>query len=426
MRRLGVWSCYAAAFTLTWNGWYVGPVRPGDVLVLVTLLFFAVSATRELVRGLPWWVIQITAALLLLMFLLVVRPPDTGYLIDRVRLDAGGVPLPSPPASVLSNLATGGKFIVGVAAIPLAFATAAAVHARVPERLAFAFVTGSALSGLAAFVDHLHVASVGQILTGLANVGNRQVGFTSNPNFLAAALVLAMPFAAWMTTHEGPGSLRTRQVGWVSLAALVLGTYSSGSRGGAVMTVVTLFVSYALLPRSRRYVAAGALVAVAAFAVAFGALPSLGARLLTTTRLGSGLGAGSSEVRGIVGHQGVEDFLHFPFYGVGLQFGTDASQVYLQELSAGGLLLFVTVSVYLLGAAIDALRLVRFDSLAAAVLGSIVATIGLDFVEADLTDRFYYVPEAILVAMLVAVPTMRHRADVDPQRPAARPRIGRR
>jgi hypothetical protein len=59
------------------------------------------------------------------------------------------------------------------------------------------------------------------------------------------------------------------------------------------------------------------------------------------------------------------------------------------------------MSAYMLGAAWDSLKLIPHDPLAAAILGSIGATLALNLFEADLTDRFYYVPEAILVAMLI-------------------------
>ena len=42
--RIGIGAALASAFTLTWNGWFVGPVRPGDVLVLIALLCFAAAA----------------------------------------------------------------------------------------------------------------------------------------------------------------------------------------------------------------------------------------------------------------------------------------------------------------------------------------------------------------------------------------------
>jgi len=38
--------------------------------------------------------------------------------------------------------------------------------------------------------------------------------------------------------------------------------------------------------------------------------------------------------------------------------------------------------------------------LAAAVFAALLATLVLNVFEADLTDRFYYVPEAILIALL--------------------------
>jgi hypothetical protein len=74
--------------------------------------------------------------------------------------------------------------------------------------------------------------------------------------------------------------------------------------------------------------------------------------------------------------------------------------VYIQELASGGLVLFIGMSVYMLGAAWSAFRFIPQNSLAAAILASVGATLALNLFEADLTDRFYYVPEAILIAML--------------------------
>ncbi len=401
--RLGVWAAYASAFTLTWNGWRVGPLLPGDVLVLLTLLLFAVGAPPGTLRAPPPWVTQLAVTLVALTVLIVLRPPDAAYLVSRVRLDAGGVPLPSPATSVSANLFAGFKFVVGIAAIPVAFAAATLTDPRAPWRLGASFAAGAALSGLAAAVDHTHLVSLGHLLTGVPNIGTRQAGFTTQPNFLAAGLVLAIPFAAWLaTSHQRPH----RVLGVAALVSLLLGVYVSGSRGGAVMAVITVFVALALLPRSRAHVPTALLITSAtAFLVVVG-FPTVRTQVLQTTRLLGGDGAaGSSAIRAVLRHQGALDFRHSPLYGIGLQFGTDASQVYLQELASGGLLLIVSVSVYLLGAAVGAWRTMPHDDLAAAALAAVVATAGLDLVEADLTDRFYYVPEAILAALLVVAQT---------------------
>jgi O-antigen ligase len=192
-----------------------------------------------------------------------------------------------------------------------------------------------------------------------------------------------------------------QRIGALALLSMLLGVYASGSRGGAVCAVGAVVLVFALLPRTRPHVPGILLVGVALAGIVAVVIPSLGTQILRVTRLaGNPTTSGSDLVRAQVGAQGIADFHHSPLFGIGLQASTDASQVYIQELAAGGLLLFVAMSVYMLGGAWAALRHIDRNPLAAAILGSIGATLALNVFEADLTDRFYYVPEAILIAML--------------------------
>lgn len=398
--RVGVGSAYLCAFTISWNGWFVGPVRPGDVLILITLLCFAGSADATVFRSPPWWIKQLVFALVLGVVLIVLFPPDPQYLAQRVRLDAGGAVLPYQSGSIsLDNIAIATKFIVAVAALPVGLTAAALVDRRAIRWLPIAFAVGTGLSGAAAFVDHTGIASVGKIITGLPNIADRQIGFATHPNFLAAGLVLAIPFACWMITSRVRWE---RGLGVLALASMLGGVYASGSRGGAVCAVGAVLLAFALLPRTRPHLP-GILLGTATLAgIVAVLLPALGLAILRVTRLaGNPTTTGSDIVRSRVAHQGVTDFLDFPLHGIGLQASTDASQVYVQELAAGGLLLFTAMSVYMLGSGLAAWRLAPRNSLASAVLASIVATLALNIFEADLTDRFYYVPEAILVAIVI-------------------------
>src|SRR5579875_1958497 len=69
LAKVGIGAALLSAFTLTWNGWYVGPVRPGDVLVLVALICFAAGAPITVFRSPPWWIRQLVVALILGLFL---------------------------------------------------------------------------------------------------------------------------------------------------------------------------------------------------------------------------------------------------------------------------------------------------------------------------------------------------------------------
>jgi hypothetical protein len=226
----------------------------------------------------------------------------------------------------------------------------------------------------------------------------RQFGFAFHPNFLAAGLTICVPMGMWLIFHEGR---REKLLGWISLPGLVVGVWASGSRGGAICVALTLVVSLVILPRARRYAPVTLLSIVATAGVLLVALPSVGAAILKATRLiGSGNQSGSNLARSIVAHQGYLDWLHSPVDGVGLQVATEAQNVYLQELASGGLILFGAMSIYLVWSGVSAARLMPRHDLGAALVAVTVAIAALNIFEADLTDRFYYVPAAILVSLI--------------------------
>lgn len=398
LQRAGMGAALLSSFTLTWNGWFVGPLRPGDALVLITLVCFVLARPNAAVRTPPWWVKQLALLVVLVAVLQVFFPPDPMYLAQRLVVNAGGQPVTTEITGLAgANLGVAFKFVVAVAAIPMAFVGAALVDRRAVRWLAQAFALGAALSGAAATVDHFG-GNVGRLITGVPNVSNRQAGFTTHPNFLAAGLCLAIPIAFWMVLSR---ARRDQVLGLASLVFLFGGVYASGSRGGAVSAVFALGLSVVLQRRTRGYapMIGGIGAIIAGVFVIF--LPSLGTEILRVTRLsGNVTTEGSDTVRSWVFEQGVKDFHHAPIKGIGLQASTDASQVYLQELASGGLILFCAMSVYMLGAMHAAYRTMGRHPLAASILASLVVTLALNIFEADLTDRFYYVPAALLIALV--------------------------
>jgi O-antigen ligase len=228
--------------------------------------------------------------------------------------------------------------------------------------------------------------------------GGRQLGFTNHPNFLAAGTVLGLPFAFWLMAST---KRREPLLGAIFLIGLLGGVYSSGSRGGAVCALFILAVCFVLHPRTRGYTPTIALAGIFVVGVVAVVVPAVGHAILVATRLAGGSATqGSDTVRSLVGAQGVRDFTHSPIQGIGLQASFDASEVYLQELASGGLILFAAMQIYLGGAILTAWRNFKRNDMSMAVLGSLLAILVLNFFEADLTDRFYYVPAAILIAMV--------------------------
>jgi hypothetical protein len=293
------------------------------------------------------------------------------------------------------------KFIVAVALVPLVFGLATRHNIRAPYWLGFLFATGTALSGWAAGIDRVTHVGVSRIITGHNIAGNRQIGFAGQPNYLAAGLVLALPFAVWLIFSA---KRRDRIFGLWALPGILLGVWASGSRGGAVCAVFALGVSILSLPRARKYTVGVSLSALALVVAMVAVLPSAGLAILRATRLvGSKASTqGSDYQRALAAGQGHRDFFHSPLYGIGLQASFDASQVYLQELASGGLLLFIAMQVYMGGWTFAAYRISNRFHLAGAIGASAIAALALNFFEADLTDRFYYVPAGILVALTYA------------------------
>lgn len=411
--RVAVWAAYACAFTLTWNGWFLGPVRPGDLLILLTVLLILIANPNDGFRTPPWWVKQLPLAILIVALVTIFFQPDPVYLANRIVLDAQGRQTVDTKSSLASaNLGVAFKFMIAVFATPMAFIGAVRIDRRAARRLGIAFAAGAALSGWAATLDHFGT-DLGRIITHVPNVGSRQLGFTNHPNFLAAGVVLGIPFAFWLLASRIP---RERLIGLAALPGLLGGVYASGSRGGAVCAVLVVALCVVIHPRTRAHLPTIGLAGVVLVGFAAGLVPSIGRAILKATRLGGDSNtSGSDTVRSIVGHQGWLDFHYSPIHGIGLQASFDASQVYLQELASGGLILFVAMQIYMAGALWTSWRSMPRYDMAMACFCSLAAILVLNIFEADLTDRFYYVPAAILVAM---VHTLDTPAEPDtPERP---------
>ncbi|HSY16205.1 MAG TPA: hypothetical protein VK816_09475, partial [Jatrophihabitantaceae bacterium] len=226
-----------------------------------------------------------------------------------------------------------------------------------------------------------------------------EAGLSKYPNFMASACVLSVSLAIWMLAAR---DRRTQWIGALALPGLVLGTYATGSRGGAVCLLLGLAASFVLIPRFRPRLPAVGFGAAVIAGVAFVAVPAFGAAVLKATRLSgsSSTTSASNAVRAITRHQGTLDFIHSPIDGIGLQVAAEAQNVYIQEAASGGLILIAGMLIYNLACFWYSARLIQYNDLAAALLASFIASAVFNYLEADLTDRFFYVPVALLVCLV--------------------------
>lgn len=395
LRSAGIGAALISAFTLPWNGFLLGPVRPGDVFIFVAVGCFIASEIGEGMPHIPWWVSQLGLVIVIVAALHVLLPTDPHFILNRIVVGADG----RPTFENQSNLGVAFKFLSGIVLLPFAFTFATMLERRALRWLTVAFTAGTSLSGLIGFSDGRGITRIGVQFTHVIAPLSRQAGLSKYPNFLASTCILAMPLAIWMIASP---DRRTKIMGWLVLPGIVLGTYATGSRGGAVCLLLGAAASFVFIPRFRPKLPAIAFGAGLIAAITFVVVPAFGALVLKATRLGGGgadTTSASNAVRAITRNQGVKDFLHSPLDGIGMQVAAEAQNVYIQEAASGGLILLLSMLIYNLACFWISARLIPYSDLAAALLATFVASAVFNYLEADLTDRFFYVPVALLICL---------------------------
>lgn len=396
---IALMTTYAAAFTFTWNGWFVGPVRPADVLAIVAVVLYAFAHNGGRLPKLPRWITQLVVVIIAVLALNIIFRPSPEYLAQRIVLDQKGLASPLAKKPFLStNFSVAIKFVVATALVPLAFAFAATHRKEMARRLTVLFAVGSAVSGWVAFLGLYGITTLNK-LTGLVAPGApRQVGMAWQPNYLAAGVVLAVPIGIWLLVEK---DVKSRWLGLFITLGCVLGAYASGSRGGAVCVVGAVALSVLLIPNARKFAVPSFFVAITAVNAIVLLIPEVGVKILKATRLvgASTVTDPSNQARSIVAAQAWRDFVHSPIHGIGYQVSFDAQTVYLQLIQSGGLLILVSMLVYNFGAVFASWTMIRIDPLAAALCASVLSSLALNIFEADITDRFFYVPIAAIVAL---------------------------
>lgn len=386
-------------FTSSWTAWYVaGHQRPRALFLLLALAILVPAQLKHRFPRIPWWYHGIVATIGLLMVLDVLFPTARVYIESRYLEGQAGIWGPGLTTGI-TDFGSGARFLLTLVGGALTIAICSMHYRKAPYWIAIAYAGGAALSAWVAFIDYTTHAGIGHALTGIGFRGERASGFTDHPNILAAADTYAVALAAWMTTSKD----RTmRRIGFLFLPGLILGTYASGSRGGMITLALGVALCVFMLPEYRRHLPEFGLVAAAIGITFVVALPDVGYRILVVTRLAGGNSGEqdtSNSGRIAVIKQGLTDFQQSPVKGIGLHVMTEAHNVIVQTLAAGGMIFLLGWVVLQIGSLWDAWRLVPEHPLARPLLATIVAGFVFGNLENVLTEPLVFVPTALLIAI---------------------------
>lgn len=291
----------------------------------------------------------------------------------------------------------GVKWLAALLILPALIVAVAQRREHYIRWICIGWMFGVVVSACVAITDYLHITAIGVQLIGFENISGRQSGLSTHPNSLGVACALALPVALMLTE-------RRRVLGPLTGLILLGGAFVSGSRGAQAGCLLALALTFAVLRPSRRAILRFLLAAAMVLSVMTALRPALLKRAAALIRFSSAqVGvAESNQERDLLALQAHLDFQSHPFAGIGLGAITYAHSIYLQLLSAGGLLLFLGFTIYLLGALRSSWHHRKCPNPVSAHLWvSTVTWITMGMVENQLTDRYLYVPIGCIAAIQI-------------------------
>lgn len=395
LRQAGMLATCAFAFVASWEGVYIGGMRPRFVLLVLALLLLVAARIGETLPHMPWWNNVFVGSIVLVTVLNALWPPSQDYLDERYSTSLFGQGLDVG----FSGLGAAGRILLTVIGVPLIVVICAGYYRRAPYWIAVSFLAGTAISAMVAYTDWAGWTTLAETITGIGVQDDRSPGLAAHPVLLTYGTVCGTAIAVWLFTT---GRRHDRVLGAIILPALLLGTYASRTRGGAICVLLAIVVSVLILPKFRRHLHLAALGAAIGCTLLFAVFPQAGHSLLTTLRLIGDPGTEQSNADRIaVIEQGLADFAHSPVYGIGPQVINEGHNSYVQAMAAGGLILLLGLLCMQTGATVSALRLMRAESLAAALAATMLTRFVYDFIEGPPIVPAVYLPVA-LIAGLVA------------------------
>jgi hypothetical protein len=297
-------------------------------------------------------------------------------------------------------------------AVPAVIVLACMYAPRALRWIVTAYVTGVALSSIAGYLGYLGHPWLVDLVAQPVTVGFRAQGFTSHSLHLATSEVMAISLACWLALQRAWWS---KWFGRMSVPAMLLGLYASGSRGGTVAGVLGIGLCAVLLPAVRRRLHVVIASVLAGVAATINFVPAVGERILHTTRLLGSADAAVSDIgRGEVLQQGLSDFAHSPVFGIGVRYIAEAHVLYVGVLASGGLIFFLGYLLFNIGSFKAVRRAAETDrALSAALLATLVCSLFYWTV----ADDFQVASVEIIYGLIIAVASVRRWASTGEHSP---------
>ncbi len=383
-------SAGLSALTSTWGGLRPGGLQLVDFFLAASLLcaFMGSVAQGKVFLAVPRsYMICVAWFVCVVMLIGLVNTPTLGFLDTRVQLTPRG-------DSMANGVASGIQWLVAQVMLPLCVMALGVWRKWTVRLIGGAWVWSAIISSCVAILDATGVASISHALIGLgADTGGREAGLASHANSLGVSAAMAIPLC--LVTLR-----RNVLLEGLSLAVLLAGVLLSGGRGAQVASLCALIGG--LLYRGTRNELVRSLRVLIPAVV-------LGGWLLFGTSMNSQEGAyfrfggeagGIESDRGrlLLAGQALEDFQQHPLGGIGLGNITYAHSIYLQLLSAGGVVMAIGFFLYMAGLFRD-VYLCRGDQLAVAAGGTLLVWLGVGIVENNLVDRYLYFPCGVVAAL---------------------------
>ncbi|BBY28616.1 O-antigen ligase family protein [Mycolicibacterium sediminis] len=388
--KAAIASFLVASFTATWGGFMIAGLQLADMFLVMSLGVIGVLVVfGDLRFRIPWWLFAPVVALLACLLALSVVPIPDAVFGARYQ----------PPFITPDSLVKALYWIIALVAVPLAAVACSALDARVVTWILACFLAGVCVSAMVALTDLTALTHIAQSI-GYDSNNRRQPGLTVHPNSLGITCVIAAPFAVHFMNQARHHWLPT-----IALVILFGGALATGSRGTQAVLPLAVLAAILVSPHKKRVLGLLAGIAVAGILGGFFILQQLVLGFLGELLRfgGTNVNTGGDTERRMVTLQALEDISRYPFFGIGIEHIVEAHNIYLQILSAGGLVLAAGMFTYWFCALFSCWRAGRHGvAVAPFLVISIVAWLAIGAIENQLTDRLLYYTVGCAAALAAA------------------------